>query len=325
MTLNIGKRRGLAQCATAQGAFAILALDQRGNLRQLLDPADPDSVQFPRLVEFKRQVIAALAPQSSAALIDPEIGAGQVVGGGQLPGNVGLLVSLEQTGYTGDPAGRLTKIQPGWSVGKIRRMGASAVKLLVYYHPEARQAADQERLVSQVAEDCARYDLPLFLEPLSYSLDPGKKKLPSEEKQQVVLETARRLTPLGVDVLKAEFPLDIQEETDERVWMAACAGLTKSSRVPWVLLSAGIGFEEFLKQVRVACEAGASGVLAGRAIWKEAAQLEGQARIGFLRSTAVERMYKLRCLCEAIARPYTDHYPVEEGDLQDWYAGYQDL
>jgi tagatose 1,6-diphosphate aldolase len=77
--------------------------------------------------------------------------------------------------------------------------------------------------------------------------------------------------------------------------------------------------------VRVACDAGASGVLAGRAIWKEAAELEGQARLDFLWNTAAERMLRVRCLCDALARPYTDFYPPERGDLQGWYASYSDL
>ena len=44
-----------------------------------------------------------------------------------------------------------------------------------------------------------------MLEPLSYSLDENKK-LTSEEKRYVVVETAKRLTPLDMDILKAEFP-----------------------------------------------------------------------------------------------------------------------
>ena len=40
--------------------------------------------------------------------------------------------------------------------------------------------------------------------------------------------------------------------------------MTEVSTVPWVLLSASVSYDIYLKQVRVACEAGASGVMAGR-------------------------------------------------------------
>ena len=53
-------------------------------------------------------------------------------------------------------------------------MGASAAKLLVYYHPDAPNAADQERLVADVAADCRAADLALFVEPLSFSIVEGE-------------------------------------------------------------------------------------------------------------------------------------------------------
>ena len=78
--------------------------------------------------------------------------------------------------------------------------------------------------------------------------------------------------PLGGDVLKAEFPYDAGE-TDEARWRDACEELTAAIDVPWVLLSGGVDAATFEAQVRVACAAGASGVLAGRSIWAEAATM----------------------------------------------------
>ncbi len=324
MALSIGKRRGLSQCATQYGAFAILALDHRNNLRTAMNPENPGSVTYDILVEFKQQVVDALAPQSSAVLVDPHIGAAPVVDHQDLPGKVGLLVAVEETGYSGESTDRINTIQPGWSVGKIKRMGASGAKLLIYYHPDAPHARDQENLISRVVEACDKFDLPLFLEPLSFSIDPGKKKLSSAEKRQVVVETARRLSTLGIDILKAEFPLEVTEEPDEAVWKAACSELTGASKVPWVLLSAGVDFDTYLRQVEVACRAGASGVLAGRAIWKEAVDLNGQDRLDFLSSTASMRMEKLYQLCNALAHPWMKGFPL--GTItEDWFSNYPDL
>jgi len=322
MKLTIGKLRGLGQCATRRGAFSVLALDHRNNLRQLLCPDAPDSVPSGELVTFKQQVIGALAPATSAVLLDPEFGAAQCIAFGALPGNVGLLVAAEATGYTGDPAARQSRVLPGWSIAKTRTMGASAAKLLVYYHPDSPTAPEIESLIRQVAADCAMRDLLLFLEPLSYSLDPARKKLAPSERRRVVIETARRLTHLGADVLKAEFPLDIEVEPDEREWALACTELAGASAVPWVLLSASAEYETYLRQVTIACNAGASGVAVGRAVWKEAPALSGEARTAFLRGVAAERMARLTALCNVLARPWTDFYSPPE-IRPDWYEHYQ--
>ena len=70
---------------------------------------------------------------------------------------------------------RVSRILDGWSVEKAKRMGASAAKLLVHYHPDAANAADQEALVARVAAECRDADLALFVEPLSFSLVEGEK------------------------------------------------------------------------------------------------------------------------------------------------------
>jgi tagatose 1,6-diphosphate aldolase len=322
--MNIGKFRGLMSCGTRKHTFSVLALDHRGNLRRAMNPLNPDSIPYRELVEFKNQVVSALSPFCSAVLLDPEIGAAPAIASGALSGDVGLLVAIEETGYTGSPSARASQILPGWSVGKICRMGASGVKLLVYYHPDSPLAKRQEDLISQVADDCLRYDLPLFLETLSYSLDPDVKRLPSKERRQVIIETARKLTSLGVDILKAEFPVDVSQELDRKVWQEACRELAVASLVPWTLLSAGVDFDTFMEQVKIACKAGASGVLAGRAVWKEAVDLNEEARLKFLRNTAADRMAKLTALCDDLAHPWTasTQQPVAG---EDWYARYSEI
>ena len=321
VSLTIGKLRGLGQCATRRGAFSVLALDHRDNLRQLLRPDAPDSVPAGELVAFKQQVVGALARAASAVLLDPEFGAAQCIASGALPGNVGLLVSAEATGYTGDPGARQSRVLPGWSIAKTRRMGASAAKLLVYYHPDSPTAPEIESLVREVAAECAAQDLPLFLEPLSYSLDPARKKLAPSEHRRVVIETARKLTPLGADVLKAEFPLDIASDPLESEWLKACSEISSLSRAPWILLSAAVDYDTYLRQVRVACQAGASGIAVGRAIWQEAIRLTGPARMAYLSDIAKPRLERLSHLCGEFARPWTDFYTPGE-ITPEWYKTY---
>jgi tagatose-1,6-bisphosphate aldolase len=320
---TIGKLRRLQQCSTPDGKFGVMALDHRNNLRRALHPDAPETTSYTEIAEFKAEIVAALAPAATAVLLDPEFGAAQCVAAGAIPGTTGLLVAVESTGYTGKPTARKSQILPGWSVEKIARMGGTAVKLLIYYHPDAPNASQQEALIQQVGEACQKYDLPYFLEPLSFSLDPAVKKLASPEKRQVVIETARRLTPMGVDILKAEFPLNIADEQDETVWAEACAELSAASLTPWVLLSAGVNFDQFMRQTKIACQQGCSGILGGRAVWKEAVALTGEDRATFLRETAVSRMKQLVDLVVTYGRSWQDFLPKNAHSVsENWYKTY---
>jgi tagatose-1,6-bisphosphate aldolase len=241
------------------------------------------------------------------------------VAAGSLPGRIGLVVALESTGYAGDPTARQSQVLPGWSAEKAKRMGASMVKLLVYYHPKSPTAAQIEDFVRQVADDCRHLDLGLMLEPLSYPLEAGTV-LSSAEKRFVVTETARRLVVPGVDILKAEFPLDALADEDEQAWAAACAEISTASPAPWILLSAAVNYERYVRQVTVACEAGASGIAVGRAVWQEAVALLGKERLDFLNTTARERMIDLSGLCSRLAKPVGRFYSAEAPF--DWYRSY---
>jgi tagatose-1,6-bisphosphate aldolase len=316
--LTIGKLFGLQHISTNRGTFTCLALDHRQNLRQALNPSNPASTSDEQLSRFKLDVTTALASKATAVLLDPEVSAAQAIASNSIPNNVGLVVAVESTGYTGDATARQAQIIPGWSVEKAKRMGAAAIKLLVYYHPDSQTASEIELFTKNIADECKKYDLTLMLEPLSYSLDETKK-LSSDEKRYVVVETAKRLTPLGIDILKAEFPVDVSEK-DESVWAQACAEISAASLTPWILLSAAVDFETFLRQVTVACNVGASGIAVGRAVWQEAVALNTEQRLKFLTNTGRKRLSRLTSLCHALARPWTDFFAAEP--KFDWYKTY---
>jgi tagatose-1,6-bisphosphate aldolase len=298
-----GKRRRLQQAVGATGAFTILAIDHRGPLRRRLSSHWPADQVDAALASLKQDIVATLAPLSTAVLLDPETGLQPCLETGALPGQTGLLIALD-TGSTGDPAKLETGLVEGWDVRRIARTGASGVKLLVYYHPDAPEARKVEATVSTVARACATEEIPFYLEPLSYSPEDPARPLTSAARRRVVVESARRLVPLGVDVLKAEFPVKVSADPDEAIWRDACRELSECCAVPWVLLSAGVPYDVFLRQAIVACESGASGVMAGRAIWDDAVTPDSSARRKFLAQVAVERMRRLQSICEARARPY---------------------
>jgi tagatose-1,6-bisphosphate aldolase len=320
---GLGIRRGLDACASERGTFALLALDHRQNLARELHPDAPEEATYREMVDFKQAVVRALAPHATGVLLDPEIGAAQCIADGSMPGRSGLVVAIEATGYLGPPTARITRVLPGWSVAKAKRMGASAAKLLVYYHEEAVNAADQEGLVGTVAGSCRANDLPLFVEPLGFDPVTGGK-LVGEARRRCVVETARRLTSIGGDVLKAEFPYEAGVE-DEAAWADACAELDSASRLPWVLLSGGVDDATFERQVAVACAAGASGVLVGRSVWAPAASMPAAQRDAWLASEGRRRLERLAQLVDELGMPWharrnsvTSGAPPNEG----WYQRY---
>lgn len=323
MTSVIATRRGLTACASDRGTFAVLALDHRQNLRRELRPDDPDAVTYDEMVDFKRAVVRALAPGATGTLLDPELGAAQAISDGSLPARAGLIVAIEATGYEGPSSARVSRVLPGWSVEQAKRMGADAAKLLVYYHPDAVNAADQERLLAQVSDACRAADLALFVEPLSFSVRAGER-LAGDARRQVVIETARRLTAIGGDVLKAEFPYDAGI-TDRDRWAEACAELDAASSLPWVVLSGGVDDATFEAQVETACRAGASGVLVGRSVWAPSATLESAARDTFLATTGRERLARLAAIADREGRPWHERTTRVTGAPMPgdgWYRDY---
>ena len=318
-TLSPGRYRGL-KTTSLEGAdvFGIVAFDQRSSYRKMMGV----DAGYEMLVQVKTEIIGALSLDASAILTDPIYGLAPAM---QMSPKAGLLLALEKSGYSGDSSYRRTELIPGWTPEKIRKVGASAVKFMVYYHPESGPLAEElEALIRQVARDCHAWDLPVFLEPMSYSLNPDVAKESAafaEGRAEVLIETARRLSRTGADVLKMEFPLDIQFNQDQTSWRSACRKLSDASAVPWVLLSAGVDFEQFKPQVQVACECGASGFLAGRAIWKEAVALSTAERAAFLRDVARDRLGQLLNIAEADARPWTEFYAAAEAS-GNWYEKY---
>jgi tagatose 1,6-diphosphate aldolase len=336
MNISIGKLRGLQQLADSKGMMTMCAIDHRGALKRALNEKNPAAVNYQDIVDFKLDLCQAVVPFASAILLDPEYGTGQAIAAGLLPGSKGLLVSMEKTGYSGDSIARITELLPGWSVRKAKRMGASAVKLLIYFRPDLKDVASKQLdLVERLAAQCILEDIAFLVEPVSYPIEEKERinrggassKKFAEIKPGLVIETARQITALPIDVLKAEFPADIKFEQDEEKLLGLCQELNQASRLPWVLLSAGVDFNSFRKQVEIACKAGASGFLAGRALWQEGAQIRSrEERMNFFQNTAAPRLKELAEIADSYGKPWYSRLGAENGKFapvtEGWYRSY---
>ena len=95
--ISIGKLRGLQQISSQHGTFTALALDHRQNMRK----ANPAFVNDEELSRFKLDVTSTLASKATAVLLDPEVSAAQAIAQRAIPNNIGMVVAVKSTGYTG--------------------------------------------------------------------------------------------------------------------------------------------------------------------------------------------------------------------------------
>jgi tagatose 1,6-diphosphate aldolase len=321
MTIQItpGRYRGLKTTSLAEkDVFCVLAFDQRGSYRRMM----PEGTSFDELAQIKLEIIRELSKTSSAVLTDPIYGLDAAM---HMSGQAGLLMALEITGYSGDATYRKIEFFEHWTPEKVRAFGSSAAKILVYYNPQQRALADElDDTLSEVIEKCHALDLPVFVEPICYSIDASISKDSREfadQKKDIVVETAHRLSRIGSDILKMEFPLDYKYNDNEADWVAACQEITDASTVPWALLSAGVDFETFERQFAAACQGGVSGFLAGRAIWKECVAMSPAERDEFLKTTGTDRLKRLIAIAETSATPWSDYYTVQTS-TENWFEHY---
>ncbi len=323
--LSPGKARSLQTASTPDGIFKILAIDHRDSLRVIINPDNPASVPSSTLTELKLTIIEHIAPYATAIMLDPLYSAAQAIVSGALPGNVGFLSALEAQGYSGTPHARQTTLLDNWSVEKAKRLGASGIKLLVYYHPDAGEAAEQqETVIKGVIADCARHEIALFLEPLFYSIDQSVPVNSAEfamQRRRIVVETVHRLGSLAPDVLKIQFPIDASHEAGKSVWKAACEELNDASPVPWALLSGGDPYDIFKQQLKIACQAGCSGFMAGRALWQEVISASASDRPDILKGTVLSRFQELSQIVETYGHSWREKHKCQIID-ENWFVTY---
>ena len=224
-------------------------------------------------------LIETLQAQSTAMLLDPHYAIPHSID--RYSPAKGLIVTLEDSLFSETPEGRLSADIDDWSVAKIKRMGGDAVKVLAWYRPDAGEAINQiqKDYVKRIGEECARYDIPFLFELLVYPLAAdahqtrdyvemkGKK---ADDVLGSVAEFAH--ADYGVDVFKLESPVNAADADGSSEVQAIFDEMGRLAGRPWVMLSAGAGKPEFRNVLRHAFAAGASGFLAGRAIWLEAFQ-----------------------------------------------------
>lgn len=321
MGVTAGKLWRMRRLADATGRFSMLAVDQRPPIEKLVAGARGEpSWRRDDVAAVKTLLIEELGSLSSAVLADPLIAYPE--GWPHLDPHRGLLITLEHAVYDETPEGRRSGPIPAWSVESIVRLGADAVKVLAWYRPDAgpRVLDHQQRWVAEVGEECRRWDIPFVFELLVYPFSAGEGTgdsyaEDSSKRAEAVIESVETFAApaFGVDLFKLESPVpaaDLPEASlDDGSVAAWFEALDRAAGRPWVMLSAGASAGAFGRVLDYAYAAGASGFLAGRAIWWEALSefpdLEGcRAR---LRQESAPYLRRLIDTTTASARPWHEH------------------
>lgn len=287
--LSEGKIKHLNALSDKNGVIAAAAMDQRGSLRKSIASAKgvPQSeITDQQMEEFKVAVTKVLTPHASAILLDPEFG---LPAAKARSNNAGLLLAYEESGYDNTKQGRLPDLLPHLSVKRIKDLGADAVKILIYYTPfDASGVNDiKHAFVERIGAECEFYQIPFFLEFVGYDPAGGDEKglEYAKKKPEIVIGAMREFSKpqYNVDVLKVEVPVNAEYVEGSSVFKGGEAAYTRKQALdlyrkaadeaskPFIYLSAGVGNAQFVESLNMAAEAGTaySGVLCGRATWKE--------------------------------------------------------
>lgn len=253
----------LNSLALDSGGLAMIAMDQRESLRQMLG-SDQRTVPDQRLVDFKVSVARTLSPAASGFLIDHDYGYEAVVRADAVASGCGLILAVD---LLDQPAG-MGVLDTELSEDLLAFAGGSAdvvaAKLLVIWQNDGRNDA-RIAMADRFVERCRALGLVSVLEGVTSAPDGPDH---AAAFNAAVYDAARALGGLRPDLYKAQVPN--RGTGDRHELLRACEQLNAALQVPWVILSNGVRQTDFSGAVEAACRAGASGMLAGRALWSDA-------------------------------------------------------
>ncbi len=332
MKMTPGKLAGMKAVSDGRGIIAAAAMDQRGSLKKSLAREKGGDIGDRDMEEFKTHVTEVLTQHATAILLDPEWG---IPASKRRAAGSGLLMAYEKTGYDANTPGRLPDLLDDWSVRRLKEAGADCIKILLYYTPfDSRKINDHKQAwVERIGDECRANDIPFFLEFIGYEEGADEKGLAfAKRKPAIVTGSMEEFTKdrYGVDVMKVEMPINLPFVEGMRAYggqtaytkQEAMEHFRRSAEVatkPFIYLSAGVSNAEFTESLELAGEAGTkfSGVLCGRATWKEGIPVFGrQGGDAFRRWLETEGVTNIANVNArlAAARPWFEFYGANSAD-----------
>lgn len=247
--------------ARKSGGFAMVAVDQREAMRLMFAAAGmPKPVKDHVLTDFKVNATKILSPYASAVLVDQQFCYDEIIKQKAVNKNCALIVAADEfIPGNGIPVDRV-RIDRKVNAAQVKKEGAKALKLLVLWRQD-EDPAERLEMVRDFNKICHDAGLVSIIEPVVRPPRMGDKF----DREQAIIDAAKELGDSGADLYKVEMPLF--GKGDSKELLKASQKLNEQINMPWVILSSGVDANLFARSVRIAMSAGASGFLAGRAVW----------------------------------------------------------
>jgi len=267
------------------GGFSMLAVDQREAMRLMFAAAGvPAPVTDRHLTDFKVNAAKILSPYASAILVDQQFCYHQIVEQNAIAKSCAMIVAADEfIPGNGIPVDSVV-IDNGVDAQAVKRDGGKALKLLVLWRSD-EDPAQRLEMVRNFNQLCHANGLLSIIEPVVRPPRRGDVF----DREKAIIEAAKELGDSGADLYKVEMPL--YGKGTQQALLNASQTLNEQIHMPWVILSSGGDEKLFPRAVSVAMQAGASGFLAGRAVWSSVVGLPDTELM--LRDISVPKLQRL--------------------------------
>jgi sulfofructosephosphate aldolase len=286
----------LSRISRASGALAMVAVDQREALRGMFAAHQSAPVPDSQLTKFKVDVARELTPYASALLVDQEFGLDAIVEQGVMAIGSGLIAAADLLIGPAGGAATDTAVDPDVDPNRMRDIGAAGLKFLVLWRKD-ESAESRLNLVNQFKKYCEIAKLPSIIEIIVKA--PQDNSIPFDREAQII-EAAKEASTWKPDLYKAEVPF--HGEGDHNLIRKNSELISEAIGGPWVVLSNGVKQEFFAEAVKSCCQGGASGFLAGRAVWADIVSSPDIPKA--LQEVSVPRLKRLSEIVDQYAKPW---------------------
>jgi DhnA family fructose-bisphosphate aldolase class Ia len=171
-----------------------------------------------------------------------------------------MIVTIDYVMFTTIPTKEQTHEEMGVlsTVEDALRMGADAVKVaMTFGRKDATMQARNFDMISQVADKCHQWGMPLMIEPTTW----GKGVEPKDTRNaQILANIARIAFEFGADIVKVDYP---ESAADFKQIAAVCPA-------PIMVLGGTKKPDQraMLEEILTVTKLGSSGVVIGRNVWQ---------------------------------------------------------